>query len=248
CLFFSSRRRHTISKRDWSSDVCSSDLPIFRPKFSPLLCMIHRLPMSSLRCDSIESDLIINYYRSAKTVSQHKLPWTNATISERHDIESIRHFPAVDFPSRMSLAHSSILFNRWLSPDFEILPLPISSPNSFKETSGCFLLAIATSCSFSGKASKPTVFSLYFIFSICLKAAPIVLFKFAVSQLTSRLTELRISLKMRTSSNLNKALCAPTIFKNCVILSASLIYTIYPFFRLSSRARKSNSFNRLHSE
>src|SRR5699024_4434518 len=27
-FFFSSRRRHTISKRDWSSDVCSSDLPV----------------------------------------------------------------------------------------------------------------------------------------------------------------------------------------------------------------------------
>src|SRR5699024_11748782 len=26
CFFFSSRRRHTKSKRDWSSDVCSSDL------------------------------------------------------------------------------------------------------------------------------------------------------------------------------------------------------------------------------
>src|SRR2546429_5247948 len=26
-LFFSSRRRHTICSRDWSSDVCSSDLP-----------------------------------------------------------------------------------------------------------------------------------------------------------------------------------------------------------------------------
>src|SRR5699024_11860114 len=25
--FYSSRRRHTRSKRDWSSDVCSSDLP-----------------------------------------------------------------------------------------------------------------------------------------------------------------------------------------------------------------------------
>src|SRR5438067_484727 len=25
CYFFSSRRRHTRSKRDWSSDVCSSD-------------------------------------------------------------------------------------------------------------------------------------------------------------------------------------------------------------------------------
>src|SRR5699024_11535947 len=36
-FFFSSRRRHTISKRDWISDVCSSDLlekwsvDLFRP-------------------------------------------------------------------------------------------------------------------------------------------------------------------------------------------------------------------------
>src|SRR5699024_11474292 len=28
-FFFSSRRRHTRSKRDWSSDVCSSDLRVF---------------------------------------------------------------------------------------------------------------------------------------------------------------------------------------------------------------------------
>src|SRR3982750_4972866 len=28
CCFFSSRRRHTRSDRDWSSDVCSSDLMI----------------------------------------------------------------------------------------------------------------------------------------------------------------------------------------------------------------------------
>src|SRR5699024_11532186 len=28
CLLFSSRRRHTRSKRDWSSDVCSSDLVV----------------------------------------------------------------------------------------------------------------------------------------------------------------------------------------------------------------------------
>src|SRR5437868_5992798 len=36
-FFFSSRRRHTISKRDWSSDVCSSDLAfsftLLRKKF-----------------------------------------------------------------------------------------------------------------------------------------------------------------------------------------------------------------------
>src|SRR5699024_11580572 len=29
-IFFSSRRRHTRSKRDWSSDVCSSDLAVSR--------------------------------------------------------------------------------------------------------------------------------------------------------------------------------------------------------------------------
>src|SRR5207249_6503108 len=29
-FFFSSRRRHTRSKRDWSSDVCSSDLRLVR--------------------------------------------------------------------------------------------------------------------------------------------------------------------------------------------------------------------------
>src|SRR5690606_39727116 len=30
CVFFSSRRRHTIFSRDWSSDVCSSDLLAIR--------------------------------------------------------------------------------------------------------------------------------------------------------------------------------------------------------------------------
>src|SRR5437868_15410720 len=32
-FFFSSRRRHTRSKRDWSSDVCSSDLDLISSKF-----------------------------------------------------------------------------------------------------------------------------------------------------------------------------------------------------------------------
>src|SRR5207245_7545291 len=31
CFFFSSRRRHTRCYRDWSSDVCSSDLNSSRP-------------------------------------------------------------------------------------------------------------------------------------------------------------------------------------------------------------------------
>src|SRR5207249_7519038 len=35
-FFFSSRRRHTRSKRDWSSDVCSSDLVRLWPDQTPL--------------------------------------------------------------------------------------------------------------------------------------------------------------------------------------------------------------------
>src|SRR3712207_7882540 len=31
CVFFASRRRHTRYWRDWSSDVCSSDLTTFIP-------------------------------------------------------------------------------------------------------------------------------------------------------------------------------------------------------------------------
>src|SRR3989337_4471672 len=34
--FFSSRRRHTICYRDWSSDVCSSDLPTIRSRLVPV--------------------------------------------------------------------------------------------------------------------------------------------------------------------------------------------------------------------
>src|SRR5699024_11673110 len=43
CFFFSSRRRHTISKRDWSSDVCSSDLrPVaLQPTHHPILLVVH---------------------------------------------------------------------------------------------------------------------------------------------------------------------------------------------------------------
>src|SRR5207245_6358928 len=40
-FFFSSRRRHTRCYRDWSSDVCSSDLAgtvdVFDSKFNPVL-------------------------------------------------------------------------------------------------------------------------------------------------------------------------------------------------------------------
>src|SRR5699024_11981811 len=53
-FFFSSRRRHTRSKRDWSSDVCSSDLAFVSNDFDTLndLPQGARLGTSSLRRQS----------------------------------------------------------------------------------------------------------------------------------------------------------------------------------------------------
>src|SRR5687768_17895161 len=47
-FFFSSRRRHTRCSRDWSSDVCSSDL--FNHGLFHLAFLAQRNPTSSPRC------------------------------------------------------------------------------------------------------------------------------------------------------------------------------------------------------
>ena len=47
-FFFSSRRRHTRLVRDWSSDVCSSDLRIVRS------CLILAIQTDGKRVDTIE--------------------------------------------------------------------------------------------------------------------------------------------------------------------------------------------------
>src|SRR5699024_11852150 len=39
-FFFSSRRRHTRSKRDWSSDVCSSDLKGILPNHENMVIAV----------------------------------------------------------------------------------------------------------------------------------------------------------------------------------------------------------------
>src|SRR5690606_40284262 len=41
-FFFSSRRRHTRFSRDWSSDVCSSDLPLSMQKIRQILLFVER--------------------------------------------------------------------------------------------------------------------------------------------------------------------------------------------------------------
>src|SRR5204863_3185994 len=47
CFFFSSRRRHTRSLRDWSSDVCSSDLIVRILKDTRTDVVVSYLPVGS---------------------------------------------------------------------------------------------------------------------------------------------------------------------------------------------------------
>src|SRR5438132_612772 len=63
--FFSSRRRHTISLCDWSSDVCSSDLTLtFRSGIAPSdVTLLH--PSSS-------SDLVLSINGTADKVTLQK--------------------------------------------------------------------------------------------------------------------------------------------------------------------------------
>src|SRR5437868_8664387 len=59
-FFFSSRRRHTRSKRDWSSDECSSDLRLFvapgEKLYEGMIIGIH----------SRDNDLVVNPIKTKK--------------------------------------------------------------------------------------------------------------------------------------------------------------------------------------
>src|SRR5256885_6432750 len=59
CLFFffSSRRRHTRLQGDWSSDVCSSDLPGFRKGKVPRQVLLQRVGHDRLMTEAVESHI-----------------------------------------------------------------------------------------------------------------------------------------------------------------------------------------------
>src|SRR5207245_7810444 len=67
-FFFSSRRRHTRCYRDWSSDVCSSDLEAQSNsvgiKKGDLVVPTVRRPDGCLNCQSSESDMCLTGQRS----------------------------------------------------------------------------------------------------------------------------------------------------------------------------------------
>src|SRR3712207_7009229 len=67
-FFFSSRRRHTIYWRDWSSDVCSSDLRLASPRKSPGATTT-RLPSTSSVSPTTSPTLIFGPWMSCITAT-----------------------------------------------------------------------------------------------------------------------------------------------------------------------------------
>src|SRR5699024_12682200 len=69
-FFFSSRRRHTRSKRDWSSDVCSSDLGL-APLVDILIASFPRLKVegnSTLPKSAFDATLIKEFEGAARII------------------------------------------------------------------------------------------------------------------------------------------------------------------------------------
>src|SRR5260370_33266463 len=64
-FFFSSRRRHTRFKCDWSSDVCSSDLIVPRPGF-----VLHQFAWQSTQTEAWARDYYLCLRKEGKSHSE----------------------------------------------------------------------------------------------------------------------------------------------------------------------------------
>src|SRR5699024_11860210 len=80
-FFFSSRRRHTRSKRDWSSDVCSSDLLCqVLQEIKTIKSLAHLRAKCAKKCLPIKGPLALTFVR---TQCNRILPDWNGRSEER---------------------------------------------------------------------------------------------------------------------------------------------------------------------
>src|SRR5215813_11517144 len=84
-FFFSSRRRHTRCGRDWSSDVCSSDLvkPLLRTVTFPQAAVVLALAQGSVRLIEVAPDVPAETIRVAELPSDAASAVRKASITDR---------------------------------------------------------------------------------------------------------------------------------------------------------------------
>src|SRR5699024_6508358 len=77
--FFTSSRRHTRSKRDWSSDVCSSDL-VGPERFEISAPSVKLPPLSALVIGSSRDTLQVAHELRNLHTSAARVPWHMVTL------------------------------------------------------------------------------------------------------------------------------------------------------------------------
>src|SRR5690606_39658427 len=86
-FFFSSRRRHTRFSRDWSSDVCSSDLQTLQG--------VHD---AKITLETTKIAKVLEKYHGDKVMDLYTA-WTDTWLSEEHQTWNIEHFiPQIKVP------------------------------------------------------------------------------------------------------------------------------------------------------
>src|SRR5699024_11425176 len=78
-FFFSSRRRHTRSKRDWSSDVCSSDLRL-------LLAKQRKVDVSEAKNYQKQKQKVARLHEKVKNQRNDFLNKLSTNIIKNHDV------------------------------------------------------------------------------------------------------------------------------------------------------------------
>src|SRR5699024_11255669 len=91
-FFFSSRRRHTRSKRDWSSDVCSSDLLINQIQHQKPRRLFGIDGEQTILLQPEEIDYVYAKNRKVFAVIQHKHFEIRMKLYEVEQLLSENHF------------------------------------------------------------------------------------------------------------------------------------------------------------
>src|SRR5690554_7893873 len=104
-FFFSSRRRHTRCGRDWSSDVCSSDLDM-RIGRHHQLPYIRRISQNLLI--SRHSCIKTNFTESRALSVSNRLTMENSTIFQEHNSLFSKRIFHLNCCGLMDLLHSNL--------------------------------------------------------------------------------------------------------------------------------------------